>query len=69
MEERRKSKRIKVGKIAIGDLSPIAIQSMTNTDTHDYEATLSTHITEGSENRKRLCLKMTLFKQIPMPSE
>ena len=39
-EIRRKTKRINVGKIAIGDLSPIAIQSMTNTDTHNKEATL-----------------------------
>ena len=38
---RRKSKRIKVGKIAIGDDMPIAIQSMTNTDTHDKSATLA----------------------------
>ena len=39
-EIRRKTKRINIGKIAIGDLSPIAIQSMTNTDTHDKRATL-----------------------------
>jgi (E)-4-hydroxy-3-methylbut-2-enyl-diphosphate synthase len=39
-EIRRKTKRINIGKIAIGDLSPIAIQSMTNTDTHDKKATL-----------------------------
>lgn len=38
---RRKSKRIKIGKIAIGDDMPIAIQSMTNTDTHDKSATLA----------------------------
>ena len=37
---RRKTKRINIGKIAIGDSSPIAIQSMTNTDTHDKRATL-----------------------------
>ena len=37
---RRKTKEIKVGKVAIGGNSPIAIQSMTNTDTHDKEATL-----------------------------
>ncbi len=39
-EVRRKTKRINIGKIAIGDSSPIAIQSMTNTDTHDKRATL-----------------------------
>lgn len=38
---RRNTKRINVGKIAIGGNSPIAIQSMTNTDTHDKEATLA----------------------------
>ncbi|MBE6592999.1 MAG: flavodoxin-dependent (E)-4-hydroxy-3-methylbut-2-enyl-diphosphate synthase [Ruminococcaceae bacterium] len=37
---RRKTKEIKIGNIAIGGASPIAIQSMTNTDTHDKKATL-----------------------------
>jgi (E)-4-hydroxy-3-methylbut-2-enyl-diphosphate synthase len=37
---RRKTKRISIGNVAIGDTSPIAIQSMTNTDTHDKSATL-----------------------------
>lgn len=37
---RRKTKRINIGNVAIGDISPIAIQSMTNTDTHDKSATL-----------------------------
>lgn len=37
---RRKTKRINIGNVAIGDTSPIAIQSMTNTDTHDKSATL-----------------------------
>lgn len=36
---RRKTKKIKIGNIAIGRDMPIAIQSMTNTDTHDKEAT------------------------------
>ena len=36
---RRKTKEIKIGKTAIGGNHPIAIQSMTNTDTHDREAT------------------------------
>ncbi len=39
-EIRRKTKEIKIGKMAIGGNNPIAIQSMTNTDTHDKEATL-----------------------------
>ena len=38
---RRKTKKIKIGRIAIGDNTPIAIQSMTNTDTHDRLATLA----------------------------
>ena len=38
---RRKTKEIRIGNIAIGGRTPIAIQSMTNTDTHDKEATLS----------------------------
>ena len=38
---RRKSREIKIGNISIGGSSKIAIQSMTNTDTHDKAATLS----------------------------
>jgi (E)-4-hydroxy-3-methylbut-2-enyl-diphosphate synthase len=38
---RRKTKEIKIGRIAIGGNAPIAIQSMTNTDTHDKAATLT----------------------------
>lgn len=38
---RRKTKTVKVGKIYMGGTSPIAIQTMTNTDTHDAEATLA----------------------------
>lgn len=37
---RRKAKEVKVGNIAIGGNNPIAIQSMTNTDTHNKNATL-----------------------------
>ena len=36
---RRKSKKINVGGVAIGGDAPISVQSMTNTDTHDVEAT------------------------------
>ena len=39
-EIRRKSKKIKIGNVYIGGDSPIAIQSMTNTDSHDAKATL-----------------------------
>lgn len=38
-EIRRKTREVKIGNITIGGNSPIAIQSMTNTDTHDMVAT------------------------------
>ena len=37
----RKTKKIKVGNIYIGGDSKIAVQSMTNTDTRDVEATVN----------------------------
>ncbi len=37
---RRTTREIKIGNKTIGGSAPIAIQSMTNTDTHDKEATL-----------------------------
>lgn len=36
---RRKSSELLVGKVGIGGNYPLSIQSMTNTDTHDIEAT------------------------------
>ncbi len=36
---RKTTKKIKVGNIYIGGDAPVSIQSMTNTDTHDIEAT------------------------------
>ena len=36
---RRKSRKITVGNVAIGGDAPVSIQSMTNTDTHDINAT------------------------------
>ena len=38
--ERRKSRQIMVGKVAVGGDAPIAVQSMTNTITHDVAATV-----------------------------
>ena len=38
---RRKSKVVKIGNIAIGGSFPIAVQSMTNTDSRDIGATLA----------------------------
>ncbi|HEC29391.1 MAG TPA: flavodoxin-dependent (E)-4-hydroxy-3-methylbut-2-enyl-diphosphate synthase [Gammaproteobacteria bacterium] len=38
--ERRKSRRIMVGNVPIGDGAPVSVQSMTNTDTCDVDATV-----------------------------
>ncbi len=37
---RRRAREVTVGRVKIGGKNPIAIQSMTNTDTHDSEATI-----------------------------
>ncbi|MBN2134848.1 MAG: flavodoxin-dependent (E)-4-hydroxy-3-methylbut-2-enyl-diphosphate synthase [Acidobacteria bacterium] len=39
-KKRRKSRVIKIGDIFIGGDYPIAVQSMTNTSSHDFEATV-----------------------------
>ena len=36
---RRKTREVKIGNVLVGGSAPIAIQSMTNTDTHDKLAT------------------------------
>ena len=38
---RRQTRKIAVGNLTIGGDSPITVQSMTNTDTHDVSATLA----------------------------
>lgn len=38
---RRKTRQITVGNIKIGGDAPLSVQSMTNTDTHDAEATVT----------------------------
>ena len=38
---RRKTREVSIGSIKVGGNAPIAIQSMTNTDTHDKAATLA----------------------------
>ena len=38
---RKKTRKIQVGSIAIGGDAPITVQSMTNTDTRDVEATVN----------------------------
>ncbi len=41
MQLNKKTKTIKLGKLAIGGGSPVLVQSMTNTDTRDVEKTLN----------------------------
>lgn len=41
MNPRRKSQKVLIGKIEIGSGAPVAIQSMTNTDTSDVTATVA----------------------------
>ena len=36
---RRKTREVRLGNMSIGATSPVSIQSMTNTDTHDFDAT------------------------------
>lgn len=38
---RRKTRQIRVGHVTVGGNSPISVQSMTNTDTHDVETTVA----------------------------
>ncbi len=38
---RRKSKEVHVGSVTVGGQAPVSVQSMTNTDPHDYEKTLA----------------------------
>jgi (E)-4-hydroxy-3-methylbut-2-enyl-diphosphate synthase len=41
MIARKKTRQIRLGGVAIGGNAPIAVQSMTNTDTRDVEATIA----------------------------
>ena len=38
---RRQTRKIKIGSLYLGGDAPIAVQTMTNTDTHDKAATLA----------------------------
>ncbi|MDA8373647.1 MAG: flavodoxin-dependent (E)-4-hydroxy-3-methylbut-2-enyl-diphosphate synthase, partial [Actinomycetota bacterium] len=40
-EPRRRTRRIHVGKVAVGGGAPVTVQSMTTTKTADSEATLA----------------------------
>src|SRR5690606_2435176 len=39
--ERRKSRQIRVGRVLVGGDAPISVQTMTNTDTENVEATVA----------------------------
>jgi len=41
LQDRRQTLQVRVGAVAIGGSAPIAVQSMTNTDTADVEATVT----------------------------
>ena len=49
MINRRKTKEISIGNVKIGNVAPISVQSMCNTDTRDIEATMS-QISELAEH-------------------
>lgn len=48
LQSRRQSVKVKIGTVTIGGNSPIAVQSMTNTDTADIDATVR-QVTELAE--------------------
>ena len=52
--KRRKTRKIKVGKVEIGGDAPISVQSMTNTLTTDVDATIK-QINELDRSRRRYC--------------
>ncbi len=41
LKERRKSRQIELGGVIIGGRAPVSVQSMTNTDTRDVQATVA----------------------------
>jgi (E)-4-hydroxy-3-methylbut-2-enyl-diphosphate synthase len=41
IKNRKKTRQIQVGTVAVGGDAPISVQSMTNTHTHDISATVS----------------------------
>ena len=75
--KRKKTKKIKVGKVEIGGGAPISVQSMTNTLTTDVDATIKqiNELTEAGADIVRvscpdqdssLALKK-IFKHISVP--
>ena len=53
---RRKTRSVSVGNVAVGSDSIISVQSMTNTLTHDYAATLN------QSDDKRIIRALEVYK-------
>ena len=47
--ERRKSRTVTIGSVAIGGRNPVAVQSMTNTKTENIPATVVGRTTGGKD--------------------
>ena len=73
MQEKRISRGIRLGKLAIGGGAPVMVQSMTNTDTRDVEATLAQIdrlVRRGCEAVRVAVPDMTAAKALPsLPPE
>ena len=64
--ERRRSRQIKVGNVAIGGDAPISVQTMTNTKTPDIDATLkqiNTCVDAGADIIRVSCPDKELHQQ------
>ncbi|MEW5733940.1 MAG: flavodoxin-dependent (E)-4-hydroxy-3-methylbut-2-enyl-diphosphate synthase [Thermodesulfobacteriota bacterium] len=59
--ERRKTRQIRVGSVLVGGGAPVSVQSMTNTDTRDTEATL--------DQIRRLCAAGCEIVRVAVPDE
>ena len=61
---RQSTRRITVGGVPIGDGAPIAVQSMTNTDTRDVRATVNQilRLTEAGCEIARLAVRRLVEK-------
>ena len=68
--ERRKSRQIMVGNVPVGGDAPIAVQSMTNTITHDVEDTVGqiTRLEEAGADIVRVSCPCLLYTS-PSPRD
>ncbi len=67
--KRRKSRQIHVGKVAVGGDAPISVQSMTNTETCDVDATVAQvqAIQPPSGRGNQGCSHVMMSRSIPLP--